>query len=282
MHMTRQVEKDGIWLDCFVHERTHQVTKEAASHLKNTVTYEKSVLVLVVKTTLHLMENITRTSVTSRTECCDELSLASANLARLQCRYVLSFDICSLVFASSLPQAVYHWRCAGCNTRSEVCSACRARDPYQCERCKRFFSPSLDEFLPLETIVDASVANLTGESHGDQLCILLDLNFTLLISEWEGDKWDLRERPYAIELLACLLAYQRQGPSANLARLQCRYVLSLCMWLQRMCFSLLGLPALLWFVLSLWMSLDFLWIRLICWTDPPLRPRDGSRQANCK
>jgi hypothetical protein len=74
MHMTRQVEEDGIWLDCFVHERKHQVIKEAASHLKNTVTYEMSVLVPVVNTTLHLMETITRTGLTSRSECCDELS----------------------------------------------------------------------------------------------------------------------------------------------------------------------------------------------------------------
>jgi hypothetical protein len=83
MHMTRQVEEDGIWLDCFVHERKHQVIKEAASHLKNTVIYEKSVLVPVVNTTLHLMEDITRTSLTSRTECCDELSASLGQPCRI-------------------------------------------------------------------------------------------------------------------------------------------------------------------------------------------------------
>jgi hypothetical protein len=83
MHMTRQVEEDSIWLDCFVHERKHQVIKEAASHLKNTVTYEKSVLVPVVNTTLHLMEDITRTSLTSRTECCDELSASLGQPCRI-------------------------------------------------------------------------------------------------------------------------------------------------------------------------------------------------------
>ena len=45
IHMPRQVEEDGVWLDCFVHERKHQVIKEAASHIKNTTSYEKNVLV---------------------------------------------------------------------------------------------------------------------------------------------------------------------------------------------------------------------------------------------
>ena len=36
IHMPRQVEEDGVWLDCFVHERKHQIIKEAAAHIKNT------------------------------------------------------------------------------------------------------------------------------------------------------------------------------------------------------------------------------------------------------
>jgi len=34
---------DDVWLDCFVHERKHQVVKQAGSAVKNTVVYETSV-----------------------------------------------------------------------------------------------------------------------------------------------------------------------------------------------------------------------------------------------
>ena len=33
-HMTRQAEEDGFWVDCFVHERKHQLTKDASNHVK--------------------------------------------------------------------------------------------------------------------------------------------------------------------------------------------------------------------------------------------------------
>ena len=56
IHMPRQVSEDGVWLDCFVHERKHQVIKSAASHIKNTSSYEKSVLLSVVNTRLILMQ----------------------------------------------------------------------------------------------------------------------------------------------------------------------------------------------------------------------------------
>ena len=35
-HMTRKAEEDGIWLDCFVHERKHQLIKDCSDDIKNT------------------------------------------------------------------------------------------------------------------------------------------------------------------------------------------------------------------------------------------------------
>ena len=45
LHLTKQAESDGIYLDCFVHERKHQVIKHSAEHIKNTRVFERTVLI---------------------------------------------------------------------------------------------------------------------------------------------------------------------------------------------------------------------------------------------
>ena len=44
MHNALQAERGDLVLDCFVHERKHQVLKRAATPIKNTVNFERSVL----------------------------------------------------------------------------------------------------------------------------------------------------------------------------------------------------------------------------------------------
>ena len=91
IHMPRQVEEDGVWLDCFVHERKHQVIKEAASHIKNTTSYEKSVLVPVVNTYLHLMQGIVKSSLTLPRDACDELAACLGQPCRISLRMRFEF-----------------------------------------------------------------------------------------------------------------------------------------------------------------------------------------------
>ena len=43
-HNALSWQQDEVWLDCFVHERKHQVLKDAASAIDNTTNYEASVL----------------------------------------------------------------------------------------------------------------------------------------------------------------------------------------------------------------------------------------------
>ena len=43
-HNILSQQDDKVWLDCFVHERKHQVVKRAGTTIKNTSTYESSVL----------------------------------------------------------------------------------------------------------------------------------------------------------------------------------------------------------------------------------------------
>jgi hypothetical protein len=57
LHMHRQCEEDRFLLDCFVHERKHQVAKEKASHCKNTEVYERSILMPVANAMLHQLRS---------------------------------------------------------------------------------------------------------------------------------------------------------------------------------------------------------------------------------
>ncbi len=94
IHMPRQVEEDGVWLDCFVHERKHHIIKEAAAHIKNTIAYEKSVLVPVVNASLHLMERIVKSSLTWPHNICDELRAGLGKPCRLSLR--MRFELMNL------------------------------------------------------------------------------------------------------------------------------------------------------------------------------------------
>ena len=58
LHCSTQYEEDGRWLDCFVHERKHQVIKTQASDIKNTQIFERSVLMPACNSMLHLMEGM--------------------------------------------------------------------------------------------------------------------------------------------------------------------------------------------------------------------------------
>lgn len=48
MHNALQAERGDLVLDCFVHERKHQVLKRAANPIKNTIRFESSVLARVL------------------------------------------------------------------------------------------------------------------------------------------------------------------------------------------------------------------------------------------
>ena len=74
-HMTRQAEEDGVWLDCFVHERKHQVTKDCSESIKNTVDFEGSVLTTVVHATIErLRHSVAPDELLEPTAPCQELS----------------------------------------------------------------------------------------------------------------------------------------------------------------------------------------------------------------
>jgi hypothetical protein len=47
-HVPRQIDRDGLILDAFVGERKHQLIKAEASVIKNTLNFEKSVLVRII------------------------------------------------------------------------------------------------------------------------------------------------------------------------------------------------------------------------------------------
>ena len=51
MHLHEQYKEDGFYLDCFTHERKHQVIKAAADGIKNTSTFEESVLLMALNAT---------------------------------------------------------------------------------------------------------------------------------------------------------------------------------------------------------------------------------------
>lgn len=56
-HNVLDSSDDKVWLDCSVHERKHQIVKQAADAIKNTSSYEASVLGRVLVTQLRQLEN---------------------------------------------------------------------------------------------------------------------------------------------------------------------------------------------------------------------------------
>ena len=78
------------WI-CLVHERKHQAIKSAASHIKNTSSYEKSVLLSVVNTSLILMQGIVKSSLTEPHDICDELAAGLGEPCRVSMRMRFEF-----------------------------------------------------------------------------------------------------------------------------------------------------------------------------------------------
>ena len=74
-HMTRQAEADGLWLDCFVHERKHQMIKDCSEDIKNTNAYEHSVLCSTLHSTMErLRADIAPDELFEPCALCQELS----------------------------------------------------------------------------------------------------------------------------------------------------------------------------------------------------------------
>ena len=75
-HLTKQASEDGFWLDCFVHERKHQIVKDAATHIKNTRSFEHSVLSTVLNATIEQMEKVVPSGLLPPTASHPDLSSA--------------------------------------------------------------------------------------------------------------------------------------------------------------------------------------------------------------
>ena len=73
-HMHVTAEEDSFWYDCFVHERKHQRAKDNSEHIRNTASYEESVLTTI----LHSMIGDLQTDITP-----DELLEPCAHCAEL-------------------------------------------------------------------------------------------------------------------------------------------------------------------------------------------------------
>ena len=81
-HMTKQVDEDGFWLDCFVHERKHQLTKDCYNHIKNTSDFEASVLSTVLNATIERLHTISPNELLQP----DAVSAEMSNAFGMPCR----------------------------------------------------------------------------------------------------------------------------------------------------------------------------------------------------
>jgi hypothetical protein len=75
-HMFRQPMEDLIWLDCFVHERKHQLTKGLADVIKNTRDFESSVLTAVLNATVENLRDVFASGLLPPTAASHELTVA--------------------------------------------------------------------------------------------------------------------------------------------------------------------------------------------------------------
>jgi hypothetical protein len=75
-HMFRQPEEDLIWLDCFVHERKHQLTKGLADVVKNTREFESSVLMAVLNATVENLRDVFASGLLPPVAASHELTVA--------------------------------------------------------------------------------------------------------------------------------------------------------------------------------------------------------------
>lgn len=73
-HMCDQADADGFWLDCFTHERKHQVIKDCADLVRNTRTCERSVLAGVVNSSVQQLQDFDRCGFLTRHTAHAELS----------------------------------------------------------------------------------------------------------------------------------------------------------------------------------------------------------------
>ena len=76
LHTTRQAEEDGFWLDCFVHERKHQLIKDASQSITNTRNFEKASLATVLTKTMENLSGISGTGLVQPCARSPELSAA--------------------------------------------------------------------------------------------------------------------------------------------------------------------------------------------------------------
>ena len=68
MHLPNQIANDGFLLDCFVHERKHQVAKTAATNVKNPLHFERSVYLRMVNAQTRSMPTTFDSHLTSKAE----------------------------------------------------------------------------------------------------------------------------------------------------------------------------------------------------------------------
>ena len=75
-HMTKQAEEDGFWLDCFVHERKHQLAKSCAHHIENTSSFELTLLRSVTHCAFEQWQDVEATCLLPPTAESSDLSIA--------------------------------------------------------------------------------------------------------------------------------------------------------------------------------------------------------------
>ena len=114
-HMCDQAEADGMWLDCFVHERKHQVVKDCATPTRNTRSYEKSVMASIVNATVHQLQRLRKEGFLSAETEHIELSVALGCPCfvahRMRYNFV-QFDTGDFIFVDEIPGIVE--ACARC------------------------------------------------------------------------------------------------------------------------------------------------------------------------
>lgn len=102
--------------------------------------------------------------------------------------------------------ASYKWRCRVCQERFNACQVCKEQVPFQCPACKQLFTtpPGFSSIVDAGEDTDADTFLSTQRVRPiSELCILFDLNMTLLLQGHENDTpWEWR--PHAIDLVkAC-------------------------------------------------------------------------------
>lgn len=92
LHLSAQPRADKFWLDCFVHERKHQAIKAESEYIRNTQTYEQSVLKAVHLAQLQQQHTVLPSGLVGARAPCPMLAAAIGRPCEvanaMRCRFV--------------------------------------------------------------------------------------------------------------------------------------------------------------------------------------------------